>query len=36
MLFRRIEALIEEHLKSCSKKILLMDGARQVGKTYMG
>ena len=35
MLFRKIEALIEEHLKSGSKKILLVDGARQVGKTYI-
>lgn len=35
MLFRKIEALIEEHLKSGSKKILLIDGARQVGKTYI-
>ena len=35
MLFRKIEALIEAHLKSNSKKILLIDGARQVGKTYI-
>ena len=35
MLYRKIEALIEEHLKSDSKKILLIDGARQVGKTYI-
>lgn len=35
MLFRKIESLIEEHLKSDSKKILLIDGARQVGKTYI-
>ena len=35
MLFRKIEALIEEHLKSGSGKILLVDGARQVGKTYI-
>lgn len=35
MLFRKIEALIEEHLKSDSRKILLIDGARQVGKTYI-
>ena len=32
MLFRKIETLIEEHLKSDTKKILLIDGARQVGK----
>lgn len=35
MLFRKIETVIEEHLKSDSKKILLIDGARQVGKTYI-
>lgn len=35
MLYRKIEALIEEHLKSDSKKILLIDGARQIGKTYI-
>lgn len=35
MLFRKITALIEEHLKSDSGKILLIDGARQVGKTYI-
>lgn len=35
MLYRKIETLIEEHLKSESKKILLIDGARQVGKTYI-
>lgn len=35
MLFRKIESVIEEHLASDSKKILLIDGARQVGKTYI-
>lgn len=35
MLFRKIESLIEAHLKSNSPKILLIDGARQVGKTYI-
>lgn len=35
MLKRKIAALIEEHLKSNSEKILLVDGARQVGKTYI-
>ena len=35
MLYRKIESLIEDHLKSDSKKILLIDGARQVGKTYI-
>ena len=35
MLFRKIESLIKAHLKSDTKKILLIDGARQVGKTYI-
>lgn len=35
MLYRKIEKLIETHMKSDSKKILLIDGARQVGKTYI-
>ncbi len=35
MLYRKIEALIREHLSSDTKKILLIDGARQVGKTYI-
>ena len=35
MLFRKIGALIDEHLRSGSEKILLIDGARQVGKTYI-
>ena len=35
MLYRKIESLIEEHLKSDSRKILLIDGARQIGKTYI-
>ncbi len=35
MLFRKIEQVIESHLCSESKKILLVDGARQVGKTYI-
>ena len=35
MLFRKIEKLIDEHLKSDSQKILLIDGARQIGKTYI-
>ena len=35
MLYRKIEAVIESHLKSNSQKILLIDGARQVGKTYI-
>ncbi len=35
MLYRKIEKLIESHLMSGSQKILLIDGARQVGKTYI-
>ena len=35
MLYRKIESLIAEHLKADSKKILLIDGARQIGKTYI-
>lgn len=35
MLYRKMEALIETHLTSDSQKILLIDGARQVGKTYL-
>ena len=35
MLYRKIEKLIESHLTSGSPKILLIDGARQVGKTYI-
>ena len=35
MLFRKIEKLIETHLKADDSRILLVDGARQVGKTYI-
>jgi hypothetical protein len=35
MLYRKIEATIEAHLRSGSQKTLLIDGARQVGKTYI-
>ena len=35
MLYRKIGNLIESHLKSGTEKILLIDGARQVGKTYI-
>ena len=35
MLYRKIESVIEAHLTSSSKKILLIDGARQIGKTYI-
>ncbi len=35
MLYRKIAALIEEHLTSDTSKVLLIDGARQVGKSYI-
>lgn len=35
MLYRKIAGLIKEHLTSDTQKILLIDGARQVGKTYI-
>ncbi len=35
MLFRKIQAEIENHLLSDSNKILIIDGARQIGKTYI-
>ena len=35
MLYRKIASLIEAHLQSDSNKILLIDGARQVGKTWL-
>ena len=35
MLYRKIAATIEAHLRSGSDKILLIDGARQVSKTYI-
>lgn len=35
MLYRKVERTIEQHLKSGSNKIPLVDGARQIGKTYI-
>ena len=35
MLYRKIAKLIENHLTSNSDKIMLIDGARQIGKTYI-
>ena len=32
MLYRKIESLIEEHLQTEQKRMLLIDGARQIGK----
>lgn len=35
MLYRKIQAYIESYLKSNGNKILVIDGARQIGKTYI-
>ncbi len=35
MLFRKLQQNIEKYLTSDCKRILLVDGARQVGKTYL-
>ena len=35
MLFRNIENQIEKHLASRSDKILIVDGTRQIGKSYI-
>ena len=35
MLYRKISAEIEAHLTSGSDKILVVEGARQVGKSYI-
>lgn len=35
MLYRKIQKYIENHLLSDSNKILIIDGARQIGKTYI-
>lgn len=35
MLYRKIESLIHDHLTSNSEKVLLIDGARQIGKSYI-
>ena len=35
MLYRKIGKRIESHLQSGSDKILVVDGARQVGKSYI-
>ena len=35
MLYRKIRAYIDEHLKSREDKILLIEGARQIGKSYI-
>ena len=35
MLYRKIKSYIEEHLKSNEDKILFIEGARQIGKSYI-
>lgn len=35
MLYRKIEVYIEDFLRSESNKVLIIDGARQIGKTYI-
>ena len=35
MLYRKVEEFIENHLRSDSDKILIIDGARQIGKTFI-
>lgn len=35
MLYRKIAKRIETHLKSDSKRIMIVDGARQIGKSYI-
>lgn len=35
MLYRKIEEKIESYLKSNSNKVLIVDGARQIGKTFI-
>lgn len=35
MLYRKISRLIESHLRIRDKRILIIDGARQVGKTFI-
>ncbi len=35
MLYRKIQEYIEEYLKSDANKVLVIDGARQIGKTFI-
>ena len=35
MLYRKIEKTIVNHLQSGNDKILVVDGARQIGKSYI-
>ena len=34
MLYRKITSYIEDHLKSGTDKILILEGARQIGKSF--
>lgn len=35
MLYRKIPRLVADHLRTQDPRILLVDGVRQVGKTYI-
>ena len=35
MLYRKIRSYIDAHLRSNEDKILLIEGARQIGKSYI-
>ncbi|WP_455623778.1 ATP-binding protein [Parabacteroides sp.] len=35
MLYRKVESYIESHLRSDSNKVLIVDGARQIGKSFI-
>jgi uncharacterized protein len=35
MLYRKIKSYIEAYLRSDSNKVLIIDGARQIGKTFI-
>jgi uncharacterized protein len=35
VLKRKIQSFIEEHFRSKSNKVLIIDGARQIGKSYI-
>ena len=35
MLYRKIRSYIADHLRSNEDKILLIEGARQIGKSYI-
>ncbi|MDC2174544.1 hypothetical protein PO073_20330 [Bacteroides thetaiotaomicron] len=35
MLYRKVESYIENYLQSDSNKVLIVDGARQIGKSYI-